>query len=154
MNAQTILVAMLPEHLLLVGICLLLCMAIAPARPRGMFVVSLAAVLAATAAAIGLSYGGYAAEPFAGQYSVDPEASLGKAMAVDPAIAECAIARTWNWAMGKTDIVDTLQEVPHETIAEQVTAFTANGFKMKDLIYGVFTADDFVKFSIETKVRY
>ncbi|NVB83734.1 MAG: hypothetical protein HOV81_35495 [Kofleriaceae bacterium] len=73
--------------------------------------------------------------------------ALGTAMAADPAVAECGVARMWNWAMGKTDIVDTLQEVPHETIAAQIDAFTASGYKMKDLIYGVFTADDFVKFS-------
>ena len=47
---------------------------------------------------------------------------------------------------GKTDIVDTLQQVPPETIATQVAAFQAGGFKMKDLIYAVFTSDDFVRF--------
>jgi hypothetical protein len=52
----------------------------------------------------------------------------------------------WNWAMGKTDIVDTLQEVPEETIRTQLDAFTQSGFKMKDLIKAVYTADDFVKF--------
>jgi NADH-quinone oxidoreductase subunit N len=80
MNAQTILVAMLPEHLLLVGICLLLCLAIAPGRTGGAFAVSLCAVIAAAVAALWLFQTGYAAEPFAGQYSVDPEASLGKAI--------------------------------------------------------------------------
>jgi len=73
-------------------------------------------------------------------------AGLGTAMAADPSIAKCGVARMWNWAMGKTDIVDTLQEVPAETVQGQVDAFTASGFKMKDLIYAVFTADDFVKF--------
>jgi NADH-quinone oxidoreductase subunit N len=80
MNAQTILVAMLPEHLLLVGICLLLCLAIAPGRTGGAFAVSLCAVIAAAVAALWLFQTGYAAEPFASQYSVDPEASLGKAI--------------------------------------------------------------------------
>jgi hypothetical protein len=72
--------------------------------------------------------------------------SLGAAMAADPDIAQCGVARMWNWALGHGDIVDSLREVPAETIAEQVTAFTQNGFKMKDLIYAVFTSDDFVKF--------
>ena len=72
--------------------------------------------------------------------------ALGQAIAADPAVAECGVARTWNWAMGKTDIVDTLQEVPTETIAAQVDAFKASGFKMKDMIYAVFTSEDFVKF--------
>jgi hypothetical protein len=72
--------------------------------------------------------------------------SFGAAMAADPAIAECGVARVWNWALGKTDIVDTLQEVPPATIADQVSAFQANGYKLKDLIYSVYTSDDFTKF--------
>lgn len=72
--------------------------------------------------------------------------ALGQAIAADPAVAECGVARMWNWALGKTDIVDTLQEVPSDTIAAQVEAFKASGFKMKDMIYAVFTSDDFVKF--------
>jgi hypothetical protein len=72
--------------------------------------------------------------------------ALGQAMAADPDVAECGVARIWNWALGKTDIVDSLQEVPPETIAAQVEAFKASGFKMKDMIYAVYTSDDFVKF--------
>jgi hypothetical protein len=72
--------------------------------------------------------------------------ALGAAMAADPDVAECGVARIWNWALGKTDIVDTLQIVPSETITDQVTAFTSGGFKLKDLIYAVYTSDDFVKF--------
>ena len=67
-------------------------------------------------------------------------------MAADPDVAECGVARMWNWALGKTDIVDTLQEVPIETIQTQLDAFTASGYKMKDLIFAVYTSDDFVKF--------
>ncbi len=72
--------------------------------------------------------------------------ALGAAMAADTDVAKCGVARMWNWAMGKTDIVDTLQDVPAETIQAHVDSFTASGFKMKDLIYAVYTADDFVKF--------
>ncbi len=71
---------------------------------------------------------------------------LGAAMAADTDVAKCGVARVWNWALGKTDIVDTLQEVPVETIQTQLDAFTANGHKMKDLIFAVYTSDDFVKF--------
>ncbi len=71
---------------------------------------------------------------------------LGQKIAADPLVAECGVARIWNWALGKTDIVDTLQEVPAATIQGQIDAFTANGFKMKDLIYAVYTSDDFVRF--------
>ncbi len=73
-------------------------------------------------------------------------ASYGAAMAADPDVAKCGVARMWNWAMGKADIVDLLVEVPAATIQAQVDAFTQNGHKMKDLIYAVFTAEDFVKF--------
>jgi hypothetical protein len=72
--------------------------------------------------------------------------SMGAAMAADPSIAACGVARVWNWALGKTDIVDTLQEVPTATIQTQIDAFTAGGFKMKDLIFAIYTSDDFVKF--------
>jgi hypothetical protein len=71
---------------------------------------------------------------------------LGQAMAADPAIAECAVARAWNFALGKTDIVTTLAVVPSDVIAAQVEAFTTGGHKLKDLFFAVFTADDFVKF--------
>lgn len=71
---------------------------------------------------------------------------LGTVMAADPAVAECGVARIWNWALGKTDIVDTLQEVPTATIQAQIDAFAANGYKLKDMIYAVYTSDDFVKF--------
>jgi hypothetical protein len=72
--------------------------------------------------------------------------SLGRAMAADPDIAECAVARVWNWAMGKPDIVDDGVRVPSETIAEHVAAFTAGGYRLRDTIYRVMTSDDFVKF--------
>jgi hypothetical protein len=71
--------------------------------------------------------------------------SLGAVIAADPAVAECGVARIWNWGLGKTDIVDTLQTVPSETIAAQVAAFQGD-FNLKNLIYSVFTADDFTKF--------
>jgi hypothetical protein len=72
--------------------------------------------------------------------------ALGAAMVVDSDIAKCGVARVWNWALGKMDIVDMFQEVPLEVIQGQVDAFTANGFKVKDMIIAVYTADDFVKF--------
>ena len=73
-------------------------------------------------------------------------AALGAAMAADPAISECAVARIWNWAMGKGDIVDTLSTIPSDVIAAQVADFRAGGHVLKDAILSVFTADDFVKF--------
>jgi hypothetical protein len=77
---------------------------------------------------------------------VSDMASLGRAMAADPDIAECAIARVWNWAMGKTDIIDGGARVPTATIEAEVAAFVAGGHKLKDAMYRVFTSDDFVRF--------
>jgi len=71
---------------------------------------------------------------------------LGQAMAADTDVTKCGVARVWNWAMGKQDIVDTLSEVPEETIKSQLEGFAASGYKVKDLIFAVYTADDFVKF--------
>lgn len=71
---------------------------------------------------------------------------LGQAIAADPRVAECAVARLWNYAMGAGDVVDTLSMVPSETIASQVASFKSGGGKLKDALYAVFTADDFVKF--------
>jgi hypothetical protein len=61
-------------------------------------------------------------------------------------VAECLIARYWDWALGKGDIVDTLSLVPSATIQTQVAAFQQSGGLMKDAIFAVYTSDDFVKF--------
>ncbi len=72
--------------------------------------------------------------------------ALGAAMAADPKVAECTVARFWNWGLGKGDIVDTLSIVPSEVIAAQVAAFQAGGGTLQDAILAVYTSDDFVKF--------
>jgi len=78
-------VAMLPEHLLLVGILVLIGIETAWTRPRGALAVSLVAVAAAAAAAAWQSVTGYSATPFAGQFAVDPANAL--AMAIVLALA-------------------------------------------------------------------
>jgi NADH-quinone oxidoreductase subunit N len=93
MSALTIFIAMLPEHLLLAGIVVILGLEIAPSRPRGAFTVSLLVVTAATAAALWLSFVGYASAPFPGQYSMDPMAALGKAIVLALAVPVLLIAR-------------------------------------------------------------
>jgi hypothetical protein len=72
--------------------------------------------------------------------------ALGAAMAADPDVQRCAVARIWNWALGKTDIVDAQQDVPTTTIQAQISAFSASGFKLKDLIFAVFDSEDFVRY--------
>ena len=93
MSWQTIATAMLPEHLLLAGICVLVALESAPGRPRGAFAVSIIAVTAAAAAAVWLFAVGYVAQPFAGQFSVDPVASLGKAIVLVLAMLVLLISR-------------------------------------------------------------
>jgi hypothetical protein len=77
---------------------------------------------------------------------IDTMYDLGRAMGGDPEVAQCAIARLWNWALGKGDIVDTMTTVPAATIATQVDAFTTGGYRLRDAIYRVYTSDDFIKF--------
>ena len=72
-------------------------------------------------------------------------ASLGAAMAKDPDIASCAIARLWNWALGKPDIVDGTAQVPAATIAAHVAAFQAGGHRIRAALLGIFTRDDFIR---------
>ncbi len=72
--------------------------------------------------------------------------SLGAAMAADPAVHECLIARVWNWALGKADIVDSLAVVPSEVIAQHVSAFESNNYQLRDALLAIFTSDDFVRF--------
>jgi hypothetical protein len=72
--------------------------------------------------------------------------SLGQAIAKDPAVAQCAVNRVWNWAMSRGDIVNDLSTVPAVVTDPIVTDFTQNGYKLKRVIRNVFTSDDFVKF--------
>jgi hypothetical protein len=71
---------------------------------------------------------------------------LGAAMAADPEVSACVIARLWNWALGKPDIVDGSMRVPAATIEAQVAAFEAGGHRIRGALRGIFTSDDFVRF--------
>jgi hypothetical protein len=72
--------------------------------------------------------------------------ALGAAMAADPDIADCAVARVWNWAMSKTDIVTDATDVPDFIVAELAEPFAESGFKLKTVIRQAFLSDDFVRF--------
>lgn len=71
---------------------------------------------------------------------------LGKAMAADPDIAECAVARMYNFAMSKEDIVSDLATVPLEVIQPYLDEFSANGMNLKQTLRAILLSDDFVKF--------
>jgi NADH-quinone oxidoreductase subunit N len=80
MNWSDVLLAMLPEHLLLVGIVLVILLELVSDRPRGALALTVVAVVAATAAAALLANKGYAAAPFAGHFSVNPATLTAKAL--------------------------------------------------------------------------
>ncbi len=93
MIARDMLLAMLPEHLLLLGIVLLIGLAIAGRGQRASLPVALLCVGAAAWAAAQLSFTGYAAAPFAGHFSVDPATLLAKALVLALALPVLLIAR-------------------------------------------------------------
>src|SRR5512134_2472892 len=80
MNWQDVLLAMLPEHLLLIGIVLLIVLELVSDRPRGALALAVLTVVAATAAAALLATSGYASAPFAGHFSVNPATLTAKAL--------------------------------------------------------------------------
>jgi hypothetical protein len=80
-----------------------------------------------------------------GQPAADLPA-LGQAMAADPDVAECAVARMYNFAMSKEDIVSDLATVPPVVLDPWVDEFTANGMNLKQTLRAILLSDDFVKF--------
>jgi NADH-quinone oxidoreductase subunit N len=81
-NAQELLVAMLPEHLLLAGILLLTGIEIVSRKTRSVVTPAVAAVAAAAAAAFWLAARGYTGTPFTAQFSIDTAVSSAKAIAL------------------------------------------------------------------------
>ena len=93
MIVRDVLMAMLPEHLLLLGVVVLLGLEIAGRARRASLPVALAAVAAAVCAAARLSFDGYAAAPFAGHLSVDAATLLAKALVLALALPVLLMAR-------------------------------------------------------------
>jgi NADH-quinone oxidoreductase subunit N len=93
MNVAAVLTAMLPEHLLLLGIVAVIALEIAGRARRAALFVALACVAAAAMAAALLALDGYAAAPFAGQFSVGPATLLVKAMVLALALPVLLMSR-------------------------------------------------------------
>ena len=93
MTSHTVLTAMLPEHLLLLGIVLLIGLEVAGRGRRFALAVALVCVAAAAAAAARLALDGYTAAPFAGLFSVDPATLLVKAMVLAFALPVLLMSR-------------------------------------------------------------
>jgi NADH-quinone oxidoreductase subunit N len=93
MIAQAVLTAMALEHLLLLGIVLLIALEIAGHWQRAALAVALVCVAAAALAAARLSLAAYSAAPFAGQFSVDPSTLMAKAMVLALALPVLLMSR-------------------------------------------------------------
>ena len=93
MNWHDVLLAMLPEHILLVGIVLLIGVELVSDRARGALGLAIFAVAAATAAALLLANSGYAAAPFAGQFSVNPTTLTAKAIVLALVLPSLLLSR-------------------------------------------------------------
>jgi len=73
-------------------------------------------------------------------------AELGQVIADDPAVSECVVARFWNYAMSKEDIVADLATVPFGVVEKRVNQYDANGQDLKAVLRDMFLSDDFVSF--------
>jgi NADH-quinone oxidoreductase subunit N len=93
MNTALVLTAMLPEHLLLLGIVVVIALEIAGRARSAALAVAFVFVAAAAVAAARLALDGYAAAPFAGQFSVDRTTLLVKAMVLAFALPVLLMAR-------------------------------------------------------------
>ena len=93
MNSQLTFMAMLPEHLLLVGIVLMLGVEIVGTWSRAALVLAVAVVGAAAGSALWLYADGFSGAPFVGQFSVAPATLLAKAIVLMLAIPVLLMSR-------------------------------------------------------------
>ncbi|HZQ63594.1 MAG TPA: proton-conducting transporter membrane subunit, partial [Casimicrobiaceae bacterium] len=93
MSWQTVLTAMAPEHLLLLGIVLLVLAPLAGIKGGAATTLALTAVLAAAIAAAALHVAGYDVAAFQGHFSVSPASSLAKAIVLALAIPVVLMSR-------------------------------------------------------------
>ena len=93
MNWHDVLTAMLPEHLLLLGMLALLAHEVFTRRERGGWPIAVLAVVGSAVSAVWLAVGGYVIEPFPGHYAIDPAASASKALLAALTVPVLLIAR-------------------------------------------------------------
>lgn len=72
--------------------------------------------------------------------------ALGAAIAKDPDVGECAVARLWNFTMSKEDIVSDLATVPAAVLKPYLAEFEGNGQNLKKTLRAMLTSDDFTHF--------
>ena len=93
MSAMSVILAMLPEHALLAGLCALILVEVAGGRGRTGLAVAFVAVAAATCAALALWFGGYAVAPFRGHFSISPQTEIAKAVILALALPVLLLSR-------------------------------------------------------------
>jgi hypothetical protein len=72
--------------------------------------------------------------------------ALGAAIAKDPDVGECAVARMWNFTMSKEDIISDLATVPAAVLKPYLAEFEGNGQNLKKTLRAMLTSDDFTHF--------
>lgn len=93
MTPEGLLLAALPEHLLLLGILAILVTDLVSSRPRDAFLPALLTLLAAGIAAVWLHGTGHSGTPFPGHFSVDTDAFAAKALLFGLAVPVLFLAR-------------------------------------------------------------
>ena len=67
-------------------------------------------------------------------------------MALDEEVQACAVARVWNFAMSRGDIVNDAANVPTEVIAPLVADFKTSNGNLRATMRQIFLHPDFVRF--------
>lgn len=73
-------------------------------------------------------------------------AELGQAMADDPEVKSCMVARLWNLTMSKEDIVTDLATVPTSVVQSYIDQLDSNGGNLNDALKTMFKSEDFTRF--------
>lgn len=73
-------------------------------------------------------------------------AEFGAAMAADDEVLSCAVARMWNYAMSKGDIVIDAASVSGVVIDPLFKDFKANGYNLRATLKAIFVHEDFVRY--------
>ncbi|MBM4375996.1 MAG: DUF1588 domain-containing protein [Deltaproteobacteria bacterium] len=73
-------------------------------------------------------------------------AELGQAMAADPEVKSCLVARLWNLTMSKEDIVSDLATVPTRVVQTYIDQLDENGGNLRDTLKSMFKSEDFTRF--------
>lgn len=71
---------------------------------------------------------------------------LGARIAADPEVHACAVARMWDYAMSRGDIVETGTKVSDKVLAPLVAELVASNFDLKATLRSILLHDDFVRF--------